>query len=68
MRVDEPTLSMVATLRSEVSFSGERLRIMRHCPLKSSSSAMSRSISGVMVKTGGSMAVLADYLADFGRL
>jgi hypothetical protein len=52
MRVDEPTLSMVATLRNEVSLSFERLRIMRHCPLNSSNSAMSRRISGVMLKTG----------------
>jgi len=68
MRVEEPTLSMVATSRSEVSFSGERLRIMRHCPLNSSSSAMSRRISGVMLKTGGNMVVLADCLADYSRL
>ena len=47
---------------------GERLRIMRHCPLKSSSSAMSRRISGVMLKTGGNMAVLAVCLADYSRL
>lgn len=42
--------------------------LMRHCLLKSSDSAMSRSISGVMVKTGGNMAGLADDLADSGRL
>lgn len=68
MRVDEPTLSMVAALRSDVSFSGERLRIMRHCPLNSSSSATSRRISGVMLKTGGNTAALADCLADYSRL
>ena len=42
--------------------------IMRHCPLNSSSSAMSRRISGVMLKTGGNMADLAVYLAVYGRL
>jgi len=79
IRVEDPTLSIVATLRREVSFSGERLRIMRHYPLNSSSSAINRSISGVMVKTGGSMAawliswlIIADYSRfrkerNFGR-
>jgi hypothetical protein len=41
---------------------------MRHWPLNSSSSAMSRRISGVMMKTGGNMAFLADCLADYSRL
>jgi len=53
IRVDEPTLSMVATLRGEVSFTDGRLRFIHRYPLNS-------SISTMMLKTGGNRPVLAE--------
>lgn len=50
MRVEEPTLSMVATRRRAVSRSGAREPNAFHAPLNSSIWAMSRSISGVMFR------------------
>ena len=50
MRVEEPTLSMVATLRRAVSRSGARVPNALHAPLNSSIWAMSLSISGVMCR------------------
>lgn len=50
MRVEDPTLSMVATRRRAVSRSGASVPNAFHAPLNSSIWAMSRSISGVMFR------------------
>ena len=50
--------------------SGERLWIIRHCPLNSFSSAMCRGISGVIVKTGDIVTdwlISWPFLADYDR-
>src|SRR5689334_13416864 len=49
MRVDDPTLSMVAFRRRLVSLSGASVSMTVQRPLNSSISAMSLSISGVIV-------------------
>jgi len=49
MRVDDPTLSIVAIRRRLVSFSGARVSMTFQRPLNSSIAAMSLRISGVIV-------------------
>jgi len=58
MRVDDPTLSIVAIRRSMVSFSGASVSMTVQRPLNSSISAMSLRISGVIVM------LVMRYMAD----
>src|SRR5450631_765200 len=50
MRVDDPTLSMVATRRSAERRSGARFPSARHAPLNSSSSEIRARTGGVMIR------------------
>ena len=61
MRVDEPTLSIVATLRSALRRSGESVLSASHLPLNSSISAISFTRSGPNVSLGSFMAGARSY-------
>src|ERR1700681_2916494 len=71
MRVEEPTLSMVATLRSALRRSGESVLRASHLPLNSSISAMSFTRSGPNASLGSLMAgdtLISDFIPNNTRL
>jgi hypothetical protein len=62
MRVEEPMLSIVATLRSALRRSGESVLRASHLPLNSSISAMSFTSSGPSANLGSRITGAPSYL------